>query len=114
MNTSLDHSSANAPFSRTGISAIASTLIALLVTLRAVAEITMMAAHGSDPQIPIWWMEMAVKIAFLLFTGFMALLLIATWTKTTRGTGGTDRFRHLGGLHLRGELEILRRRRCSG
>jgi hypothetical protein len=51
----------------------------LLVALRALSEWAMMAAHGSDPQMSIWVMLFAVKIAFWLATGSGLIALVYAW-----------------------------------
>jgi hypothetical protein len=51
----------------------------LLVVLRVVSEWAMMAAHGSDPQMPIWIMLFAVKIGFWFATGSALIALVYIW-----------------------------------
>lgn len=54
---------------------IAGPLIALLTIIRADSELAMMTAQGSDPQMPIWIMELVVKLAFWVVIGVPSLLV---------------------------------------
>lgn len=57
-------------------------IVLLLVSLRVGCEYSMMAAHGPDAQMGIWFMLMLLQSAFWLTTGvLLAGLLPAVWSK---------------------------------
>jgi hypothetical protein len=53
------------------------SVIILLVALRAASELGMMNEYGSDPQMPIWVMSMAVELALWFGGGLVAWRLVA-------------------------------------
>jgi len=60
-------------------------LVALLVVLRAGCEYSMMNAHGTDPQMAIWYMFLAAKLLFWGLTGIVALALLRIAWQKRRG-----------------------------
>jgi len=66
---------------------IAVWLIVTLVGLRAASEFAMMTAHGSDPQMPIWLLLLAVKLAFWFGIGLLPWLLFASRNHWLSRTG---------------------------
>lgn len=65
-------------------------VIAMLVGVRAASEYSMMKAHGTDPQMPIWIMFFVVKLAMWFFDGLVAVgLLTALWNKRWGALAGT-------------------------
>src|SRR5690606_19207070 len=54
------------------------------LAVRLLAEVGLMREHGPDPQMPIWWMLCAFKIAFWFIGGGIALaLMMRLWAYRT-------------------------------
>lgn len=55
-------------------------IVLLLVSLRVLAEVGMMRAHGPDPQMPIWWALCAIKAVLWFIGGGIALaIMLRLW-----------------------------------
>jgi len=63
--------------------------VLLLVGVRVLAEVGMMRAHGPDPQMPIWWVLCAVKVALWFIGGGIALaVMLRLWRYRWGRTAG--------------------------
>jgi hypothetical protein len=65
--------------------------VIILLGIRAVSELAMMSVHGPDPQMPIWYLVLVVKLGLWSGIGLLAWLLIA---------GSKSRWRFVSGVIL--------------
>lgn len=68
-----------------GVLLVVFLVVAAAVVVRAGSEIGMMSQHGSDPQMPIWYMVMAVKLAVWSLAGGLLMLLLVAVRKNRWG-----------------------------
>ena len=63
---------------------LGSVTVVALVALRTISELGMMRLHEPDPQMPIWYMELAVKLGFWIVLGVIPLVIIIAWRSRWR------------------------------